>query len=166
MASRFRLILVLFAVLGCTPAPPAPSPAAPATVMRICVLHHGELVDVRAEQLASGDTVVEGRPFSRVYADTGQYAATHSWYVENEPIDYDHENVCYVKYGRPRYVAAESLVRLGRWRGVTVFRERAGPGLPEVLMVPVGAGCMFQLYQYMPSMPPRSCPQPARFEIP
>lgn len=174
---RFTILVVL---LGCTPAAPVPAvppvaemPATQAAVdtaaadtIRVCVLQQGKLLNVRAELLPSGDTVVGGRPFSVVYADTGQYAATREWYVNNEPIDYDPQNVCYVKYGLPRYVAQEALVRLGEWRGVPVFRERTEESLPGVIYVPVHPGCQLQPYQYMTSAPPVACPQPYGFTVP
>ena len=152
--SPFRFAIMLLALLGCTPAapvravpPPAEVPAvqtadtAAADTIRVCVLQQGKLLNVRAELLSSGDTVVGGRPFSVVYSDTGQYAATREWYVNNEPIDYDPQDVCYVKYGLPRYVARETLVRLGEWRGVPVFRERTEESPPGVIHVPVYPGC-------------------------
>lgn len=182
--SCFRLALALCALLGCTSAPPAPPhaveppPATPVTephraVVRVdtaetCILHRGKLIDVRVELQPAGDTTVGGRPFSRVYADTGQYAATREWYVNNETIDYDPRNVCYMKFGRTRYVPADNLVRLGEWRGVPVFRERSeDPGLPGVVWVPVHPGCSFQPYQYETRAPPTPCPRPEyRFQVP
>lgn len=175
-------------LMGCTAAPapvpepaPAPSATAPAPVaepkpeprgptvtrtIETCVLEAGELKVVQADLLSSGDTVVGGRPFSRVYADTGQYAATRSWYRENEPIDYDPRNVCYAKYGLPRSLQADRLVRMGAWRGVPVFEDVGTGGLPEVVYVPVAPGCSFHPYQYFPTMPPVPCPQPHRFVTP
>lgn len=178
---RLRLVSAVFALIGCTaaPAPPAAAPtanppaeaqreAARVDTSRVCVLEQGELVTALVELQPTGDTTVGGRPFGEVYADTGQYAATHEWYVNNETIDYDPRNVCYVKYGLPRYVASDSLVRLGTWRGVSVFRERSeDPQIPAVIWVPVRPGCSFQPYQYMPSAPPVACPNPEyRFMVP
>jgi hypothetical protein len=132
-----------------------------------CVLADGDLVTVRVDVRTTGDTVVDGRPFAEVYADTGQYAAGRSWYVESEPIDYDPRNVCYAKYGRPRAAQAGSLVRLGAWRGVPVFRERGSTAeYPEVIYVAFAPGCVFQLYQYFTSLPPVACPQLHRFVTP
>jgi hypothetical protein len=177
---RLRLILVLFVLLGCTSSPPSPPPApdpqgaeaqpaaARVQTFEMCVLHHGKLVDARVEVQPTGDTTVGGRPFTQVYGDTGQYALTRAWYVNNETIDYDPRNVCYMKYGLPRYVAADSLVRLGEWRGVPVFRERSDdPNLPGVVWVPVRPGCSFQPYQFETRAPPTPCPKPEyRFEVP
>lgn len=178
--SRLRLILMLFALLGCTSTAPSPQPVAEVPVaesqrtagrvdtVETCVLDRGKLIEVRVELQPAGDTTVGGRPFAEVYADTGQYALTREWYVNNETIDYDPRNVCYMKFGLPRYVAAESLVRLGEWRGVPVFRERSDdPGLPGVVWVPVRPGCSFQPYQYETRAPPTPCPKPEyRFEVP
>jgi hypothetical protein len=181
---RFELAIMLSALLGCTSAPPSPPPSvepprvtppaeAQRTVARVdtvetCILHGGKLIDVRVELQPTGDTTVGGRPFAEVYADTGQYAATREWYVNNEPIDYDPRNVCYMKFGLPRHVARESLVRLGEWRGAPVFRERPDDlGLPGVVWVPVYPGCSFQPYQYETRAPPTPCPRPEyRFEVP
>ncbi|HYR08307.1 MAG TPA: hypothetical protein VEQ60_11080, partial [Longimicrobium sp.] len=121
----------------------------------MCVLHRGKLIDAQLELQPSGDTTVGGRPFAQVYADTGQYAAGHEWYRNNESIDYDPQNVCYVKYYVPRYVARDSLVRVGEWRGVAVFRMRSDdPEIPGGLYVPDRPGCVFQAYQYRASAPP------------
>ncbi len=178
--NRFRFTIVLLALLGCTPAAPVPAVPPPAEVpavqaadtagadtILVCVLHGGKMLNVRAELLPSGDTVVGGRPFSAVYADTGQYAATREWYVNNEPIDYDPESICFVKYGLPRVLSRDSVVRLGEWRGVPVFRERYdGGGTPLVFYVPVRAGCEFQPYQTEAITRPPSCPEPYQFSVP
>lgn len=178
---RIHFALVLSALLGCTsaPAPPAPEPTPPPVAeaqpaaarvdtLEMCVLHRGKLIGVQVELQATGDTTVGGRPFAQVYADTGQYAAAREWYVNNETIDYDPYDVCYLKYGPPRHLTRESLVRLGEWRGVPVFREKSDdPRIPGVLAVPVGPGCSFQMYQYEASAPPRPCPKPEyRFLVP
>jgi hypothetical protein len=178
---------LLFA--GCTAAPapvpviePVPPPSVPAAeaadgadgadgarVVRsieICVLEAGDLAGVRADLLASGDTVVAGRPFSQVYADTGQYVRSRSWYRDNEPIDYDPRDICFTRYGLPRILERDSLVRLGAWRGVPVFAERASGDDPLVIYVPVSPGCEFQPYQTEAIAPPPSCPLPHRFVVP
>lgn len=180
MMKRFRFT-ILVALLGCTPAVPVPGvppvaevPApqaradtAEADTILVCVLHRGKMLNVRAELLPSGDTVVDGRPFSTVYADTGQYALTRDWYVNNETIDYDPESICFVKYGLPRVLSRDSVVRLGEWRGVPVFRERFdGGGTPLVFYVPVRAGCEFQPYQTEAITRPPSCPEPHLFSVP
>ncbi|HYR08308.1 MAG TPA: hypothetical protein VEQ60_11085 [Longimicrobium sp.] len=180
--SRLRLILVLLALLGCTSAPqppaPAPVPAAPVAepqrtaarvdTFKVCILHRGKLIDARVELQPTGDTTVGGRPFSEVYGDTGQYALTREWYVNNETIDYDPESICFMKYGLPRLMERDSLVRLGEWRGVPVFRESSDdPRSPMVVYVPVRAGCEFHPYQTEASAPPPACPQPPyRFSVP
>lgn len=178
----------LLLLAGCTAAPaPAPEPvpapppsAAPAVEpeprpdsaqaperIEICVLHQGRMTTVAADVVASGDTLVAGRPFAQVYADTGQYALGRSWYRDNEPIDYDPRNICYAKYGLPRILEADSVVRIGVWRGVPVFADQdAQGGAPEVVYVPVAPGCSFHPYQYFPTMPPVACPQPHRFVTP
>jgi hypothetical protein len=177
---RFRLALVLSVLLGCAPAPPPPAPAPVAAApvveaqpaarvdtIEVCVLHRGKLLNVRAERLATGDTVVGGRPFSEVYADTGQYARTRIWYVNSETIDYDPFDICFVRYGLPRVVERDSLARIGEWRGVPVFREASSDTPPLVVYVPVSPGCEMQPYQTELSSPPPSCPQPEyRFQVP
>lgn len=168
---------------GCTAAPapvPPPAPASPiapvavaaedeARVVRtieVCVLETGDLAGVRADLLASGDTVVAGRPFSHAYADTGQYARSRIWYRDNERIDYDPRDVCFTKYGLPRILERDSLRRLGAWRGVPVFSERSAGDDPLVIYAPVGPGCEFQPYQTEAIAPPPSCPLPYRFVTP
>ena len=155
------------------PADPPPAAARPAEAARgqpvdVCMLEGGALTTVRAElSPATGDTLVAGRPFREVFPDTGQYAAGHAWYRNNEPIDYDPQNVCYVRYGLPRRVPADSLSRLGSWQGVAVFGERnRRHGVPDLLYVAVAPGCIFAAYQYMTSAPPVACPQPERFVTP
>lgn len=187
--TRFHFAFALLPLAGCTLAP-APAPAAPPVqptpqivaqaprveaqpvqawvdTIEVCVLHQGKLANVRAERLATGDTVVGGRAFSEVYADTGQYALTREWYVNSESIDYDPENVCFVRYGLPRVVELDSVARLGSWRGVPVFRERSNTATPMVIYVPVRAGCELQPYQTEAIAPPPSCPKPEhQFRVP
>lgn len=140
--------------------------AVPADPIAACVLEQGRLVEVPAQLVgATGDTLVRGKPIAEVYPQGGEYAASHAWYREHEPIDY--HNVCYVQYGGPRVVAAERLRRIGEWRGVPAFVEADDHHRrPQVMYLAVSRGCVFQAHQYMTSEPPVSCPQPFRFQQP
>ena len=116
--------------------------------IRICVLQNGNLREVRVRyDVATGDTTVDGRPFSQVFPpDAPGYAASASWMILNEPIPF--RGYRYIKYGRPRVFGVREVQRAGEYRGTPLFIEaEAGDGLPALLLVPVRPGCEFQTYQ-------------------
>ncbi|HEX2203919.1 MAG TPA: hypothetical protein VHG91_11500, partial [Longimicrobium sp.] len=109
-------------------------------------MKNGELVEVRATfDRFSGDTIVDGRPFSNVFPLTGEYASVHPW-VYGEPIDHRGE-VCYNRYGIPRVLEARQFRRIYAWRGVPVFIEAGDDERrPDSLWVPYEPGCTFLPY--------------------
>ncbi|HEU0016543.1 MAG TPA: hypothetical protein VFQ45_22875 [Longimicrobium sp.] len=128
--------------------PPAPSPVPPLPPpgtqpvereIEVCVLENGELrgVMVRYNPL-TGDTTPSGRPVPPGYAQDA------AWYITGDPIPV--HGVRYAKYGLPRVVRREELVRYGEYRGIALFADAGATGRPEILYVPVRPGCEFQPY--------------------
>ena len=135
------------------PARPAEAPARPAVMpvdwdepIRICVVRNGELtrIPVRYDP-ATGDTSsMDGLPFSSVAPITGEYAAVAGWYVNDEPITFRDRR--YTKYRLPRVLGENEVTRVGEFRGVGVYVERADPSAETVIYLPTRSGCEFQPY--------------------
>jgi hypothetical protein len=139
-------------------APPPPPVANPALTPRpdilVCVVQDGELRMVPVQyDTRTGDTLVDGRPFSTVYPDTLGYAAGAAWYASGEPMVLDRNR--FVKYGLPRVILPhELLTRAGEYRGVPLFVERekvvaetVHGQTSDIRYVPVRPGCEFQPYE-------------------
>jgi hypothetical protein len=109
--------------------------------IRVCVVDNGQLREVTARyNTRTGDTTYTGTP-----PGTTGYAAGATWYINNEPITVNGRR--YVRYGLPRVLGVNEVTRTAEYQGVSVFAEAGAMGTPEVLYVPVRAGCEFQPYQ-------------------
>ena len=151
----------LAAACARAPAPAPPPPIGPAVTVEppqapdsvfVCVIRNGDLAVVGAElDPATGDTLVGGRRFAEALPVTDEYAPTRRWYVDNEPLPF-HEGrrPWYVKYGLPRFLAINEIVRVGEHDGIPVFGEIADPYWDSrgLLYVPTSPGCFFQPYQF------------------
>ncbi|HEX8696764.1 MAG TPA: hypothetical protein VF746_30375 [Longimicrobium sp.] len=130
------------------PATPAPAPrAAESQPISICVLRDGGLarIDVTYRP-ETGDTLVNGRPFSEAYPVTAPpYAAGADWFVRHEPVAINGRLLA--KYGLARVLYPEEVKRVGEYRGIAVFAETGatGPGY-DVVYLMVRPGCEFQPY--------------------
>jgi hypothetical protein len=127
------------------PPPPPPPPPAMATIS-VCVVQNGMLANVQAQyDPASRDTMVDGRAFRMAHrADAAPYASGAAWYIQNEQITVGGRR--FVKFGTPRVLSVNDVVRAGEYQGIPVFAE-AGAARSEVVYVPVRPGCEFQPYQ-------------------
>lgn len=77
------------------------------------------------------------------------YAAGQGWYASNHPLLAGGARL--EKYGLPRAVPADLLLRYGFVNGVPAYAEAGSEReAPSVLYVPVSAG-MYQPYQFMSS---------------
>jgi hypothetical protein len=160
MAVTGRLVLGLKAMFGnllpppppvIIPPPPMPEPMPPPPPpvvnpmrdIQVCVVENGMLRNMTVQyNTQTGDTMMNGQRFAP--SMTG-YAAGASWFINNEPVMV--MNRRYVKYGLPRVLGVNEVTRVGEYQGVSVFAETGATGTPEVLYVPVRAGCEFQPYQ-------------------
>jgi len=125
------------------PAPPAPPAVNPMRDIQVCVVENGMLRNMTVQyNTQSGDTTMNGQRFAP--SMTG-YAAGASWFINNESVMVMGRR--YVKYGLPRVLGVNEVARVGEYQGVSVFAETGATGTPEVLYVPVRAGCEFQPYQ-------------------
>jgi hypothetical protein len=128
--------------------PPPPPPVAPPAVnpmrdIQVCVVENGMLRNMTVQyNTQTGDTTMNGQRFSP--SMTG-YAAGATWFINNEPVMVMGRR--YVKYGLPRVLGVNEVTRVGEYQGVSVFAETGATGTPEVLYLPVRAGCEFQPYQ-------------------
>ncbi len=111
----------------------------------ICVVTpEGEITRVEASyRSATGDTLIDGRPFSEVHhAGQSHYAAGHDWFMTEAPIQ--HEGQEYVQFGLRQVLDSSTLRKVGEYNGVPVFADTSSSApYPEVFL-PVGPGCEFQ----------------------
>lgn len=143
MPLRRPLLACLVAVTSLA-AFPAAGRAQALRPLRICVVSNGGLTEVAATySTTTGDTLVQGRPFSVVHPIHSGYATTHTWYRDNEAIAFGDD--VYAKYGLPRVLGPTEVTRIGAVSGVGVFAE-PGTRTPQVLYLPVRTGCEFQPY--------------------
>ena len=150
------------ALAACRPAAPPPvpaslasAPAAPAAPREptliadppmVCVVQGGRIFTVEAQyRSATSDSVVNGRPLHEVYPVTAEHAATARWYHANEPVVFAGHR--YIKYGLPRVLSPGDVVLAGNVQGVSAFAEPSAGRPPDVIYLPVDAGCMFQPYE-------------------
>lgn len=112
--------------------------------INVCVVHNNALTDVTAMYSGTtGDTLVQGRPFSDVYPVHTGYASRHTWFRNNENIMF--RDGVFAKYGLPRVLGINEVARIGATAGVGVYAE-PGVASPEVIYLPVRPGCEFQPY--------------------
>ena len=140
MLSLVGLILLLpFARLGAQP---------DSTVIQVCVVGlRGNLTNISASyNTATGDTTIAGERFSTAYPGTTGYAAGSTWYLNNDAITVNGRR--YVKYGLPRVLSVNEVVRVGDHQGVAVFGEVGTTTAAEIIYIPVRPGCEFQPYQF------------------
>ena len=127
-----------------TPPAQAPEPAAPRIEeIQVCVISNGAVVRVPAQRnLATGDTIVAGQPFTAALP-SAESAAAAPWFLADEPVVFGGRR--FVKFGLPRVLDAGQVTRAGEFRGVGVF---VAPGeRVDVVYLPTGAGCEFQPYE-------------------
>ncbi|HVV83742.1 MAG TPA: hypothetical protein VHE35_11790 [Kofleriaceae bacterium] len=72
-------------------------------------------------------------------------AAAKSWYIDAQPLTL--YGARYEKYGLPRVLGAGDVKRGAVTDGIAVFVVPGTPSPPDVVYVPVHAGCEFQPYQ-------------------
>ena len=113
----------------------------------LCVIVDGALKNVPATVTATGDTLVGGTDYRSVYPPTTPtYAGGTEWFTNKERIFF--EGHMYVVYGLPRQDLTTELRRVGEYRGTPVFGLNLPhpEPFPDVILVPVQPGCVFQLY--------------------
>lgn len=123
--------------------------------IKICLIYKGELKTVEGEYSTGNgrySVILEGK---KVYTDSmhiknPDYAATAKWYINNETIEVN--KVKYQKYGLPRVLSSEEIVKYTEYKAVGIYREAGYPGtpaptgIPDVIYVPIKAQCEFQPY--------------------
>jgi hypothetical protein len=156
------LLAIVTICAGCARhTPPAPAPAPPPTPIQpravetaptvirpfpVCVVADGGLREVLVDYVpATGDSLYQGRRFREVFPVNAQYAANAQWYMDNSAVSFDGR--WFSKYGQPRPLAIHELTRIGEYRGVGVYSERAQIEAPAVIYLPLRPGCEFQPYQ-------------------
>lgn len=126
-------------------------PVAPARDLRsiaVCVLgaETGRPMEVAVDyDMITGDTIADGRPFGEVYPVDARYAASATWYINNEAITVGGHR--YRKYGLPRVLGVYEIEPYAVLGTVPTFDEAGVTTSPaEVIYVPLRPGCEFQPY--------------------
>jgi hypothetical protein len=131
--------------LACGPLAVAPRPPA-AAMVEICVVHGGRVREVTARvDPETGDTTFAGRPLAEAFAGEGPYAGERAFFAAQEPVALNGRQ--YVRSGIPRTLGEREALPAGEVMGIPAFTVGSGAGVPEVLFLPVGPGCVFQPYQ-------------------
>ena len=121
-----------------------------------CVIENGSLKTVSSDyDPATGNysITVNGikKSFNAVYPEQGSdYAASASWYVNNETITVTGKK--FVKYGLPRILSTTDVEKLTVYNRIGVYVEAGLKGAAEVIYIPVRRGCEFQPYQQQPGV--------------
>lgn len=159
--------LVLIAVLAACgpraiPQPPEPAPAPPpanaslppapvnpelsARSIILCFVRAGELRHIELLYMtATGDSLTrDSLPVTQVAPLTGEYASVAGWYVNGESVRLRGRR--YTKHGRPRFLGAHELTRVGMLDRVPVFAEAGDTAAHPFLYLPTRPGCEFQPY--------------------
>lgn len=113
----------------------------------LCIVTERGLQNVAVTITPSGDTLVDGKNYHEVFPPAAPlYAVATDWYTQREPISFSGH--LYFAYGPPRRPLISEVRPLGEYRGTPVFGSRqSGPEpFPDVLLVPLRPGCVFQLY--------------------
>ncbi len=139
------------------PAPPVvpvaeepPPPPAPERATTICLFTDGDLRDVMAIHLPlTGETLVavngERKPVSEAYPEDPALSRGAALAAQDEPVEFGERE--YLRFGLPHAVSPEEMTRAGEVDGVPVFHPRGSEAPPEVIYIPVGAGCLAQPFQ-------------------
>ncbi len=111
----------------------------------VCAIDdHGSLVEVPVRlNTENRDTLTsDGQPFGNVYPTTpDRYGAGNAWFAASEPIAFEGRR--YEKYGLPRVLGVNEVMRVGEWAGVSVFSD---PLEDDMIYLPARVGCEFQPY--------------------
>jgi hypothetical protein len=118
----------------------------------ICLLEKDKLINMPVKyHSGTGDTMVFYKDrrihFRDAYKYQSLYAGAKKWFINSDPIKLN--NQTYEKYGLPRILTVDDIVKATEYNGVPVFYERGIKTVPEVIYIPVRIGCEFQPYQKM-----------------
>ena len=127
-----------------------PPPPAPERATTICLFTDGGLKDVMAIHLPlTNETLVavngERKPIAEVYPEDGSLALGADLAVRDEPLKFGERE--YLTFGLPRAISPSDVVKAGEVDGVSVFHETGAESPPEMIYIPVAAGCMAQPFQ-------------------
>jgi hypothetical protein len=134
---RIAAAAVLLALAGA-----AERTSAQADAVTTCVANGSELTSFR---LAAGDTAAFQDSVRRAHPVPGPgYAGEQPWFTGNEPVNFRGARLN--KYGRPRFIDAHLLRRVGEYQGIGVYAAETAWWRVDVFYLPVRAGCEFQPY--------------------
>lgn len=151
---RVYTCMLIFALCACTHAFAKTQARGETTVTRsgtvsldsVCVVTGDGLAMVPITISSSGDTLVDGTDFHIAYpTEAPPYAESAEWFVSGRPIQF--AGHLYFKYGLPRKVSPFELRRVGKYSEILLFEIATEDGSPpDVLLLPMRPGCIFQLY--------------------
>lgn len=132
-------------------APGGSAVAATGEPISICVYRDGRITTMAATyHSATGDTLVDGRPFVEVHPVTSPpYVESAGWYIQHQPVTFGGALSARKTRDGPALVLNPGDVQqAGTHNGVPVFTE-AGAANTAVIFFFVRPGCVFQAYQAM-----------------
>jgi hypothetical protein len=119
--------------------------------MRECVVINGQLKEIEIDYnpgTGERSLLVNGvrKEFYSQYPKSGpDYAEGQTWFINSENIVLKTRK--YQKYGLPRVLGVNEIVKTDVYKGVGVYTEAGLTGPADVIYIPVRQGCEFQPYQ-------------------
>jgi hypothetical protein len=120
--------------------------------IRVCIIKDDALTEILAYyDNKTGATYVDrdGKlvKLDEAFPAGDVYTANKTWYINSDEIKCLGKT--YVKYGLPRVLGVNEIEKVGVYDKVNVYAEPNADDAPEVIYLPVRAGCEFQPYQVL-----------------
>ncbi len=114
-----------------------------------CIIEKGVLKKVVTQydnSTGEHSVIIDGiKKDFRTYSNNNpDYAVSADWYINSETISISGK--LYSKYGLPRVIGVNEVVKITAYKGVGVYAEAGQQELGEVIYIPVRADCEFQPY--------------------
>jgi hypothetical protein len=120
--------------------------------IRVCVIKDNALTEILAYYDKNTGTTYVDRDgklikLEEAFPSGDEYSENKKWFINSDEIKCMGKT--YVKYGLPRILGVNEIEKVGEYDKVNVYGETGGGDAPEIIYLPVKAGCEFQPYQVL-----------------